>query len=271
MPLRTHAGALVQTIAAGALAGAVAGGLAGGVGGRLAMRVTALMATEAEQGTITEAGETVGRITVGGTIALVIFGGVLFGVLGGFIYAATSRWFADAGPWRGMAFGAFLLGTLGWGIVEGDNFDFATLGSVVVNLAMFAAIFILFGVLIAPLYAAIKGALMPLSLSVRGAVVLPFYAVGLLLALGVAAITASAFGEDGREAPLYAIIPIYLVGSAAVAGAIIGRDGHRFEKLSDLRGDSRTLAAALAVIAVPLLAGIALDAQALVEILGDAH
>lgn len=269
--LRLQIGLVVREITAGALAGGIAGAIAGGLGGRLAMRITALMATEAEQGILTEAEETVGQITLDGSLALIVFGGVLIGVLGGLIYAAVSRWVADFRGWRGLVFGIVLLITLGWGIIEGDNFDFATLGSVTVNLAMFSAIFVLFGVLVAPLYARIRRSLPKPSFSVGGVLSLPVYAVGMLFAAVVLAATASALGEDGREAPLYAILPGYLLVCTTVAGAVITRRTGQFERLSDLRHDPRALGMALVVMAVPLLAGLALDAQALTEMFGDAY
>jgi hypothetical protein len=252
MTLRLRLGSILHRVASAALAGGLAGGISGGLGGRLAMRVTALMATEREQGILTEAEETVGQITLDGTLGLVVFGGILVGVLGGLIHAATSRWFADAGPWRGLAFGAFLLGALGWAVIEGDNFDFTTLGSVTVNVAMFAAIYLLFGVIIAPLDTLIGNALKHPSFSVGGVLSLPFYAIGLLFAVMILPLTGTGFGEDGRELPFYALIPLWLLVCATLTVALIGRGGRRFERLSDLRADTRAMAAALAVVAVPL-------------------
>lgn len=260
---------LARRMTAGMLAGAIAGVVAGGLGGRVAMRVTGLMATDAEQGTLTEAEKHVGEITLGGTIELVIFGGLLVGLIGGLLYAATSRWFAGAGGWRGLLFGAYLLAALGWTVIEGDNFDFATLGSVIVNVAMFAAIFVLFGVLIAPLYSWLATALPTPGLSVGGIASLPLYALGLLFTVMGMGLILSAFGEDGREAPFYAIIPMIVLIGALLVTAVVSRAGARFDRLSDLRGNTRALA--LGVLAIPLLAGLALDAQSLAEMLGEAY
>jgi hypothetical protein len=65
----------------GALAaGAVAGLPAAGPGGRLVMRPLALTSPDAE-GEFTEAGETIGEITVDGTLGFVIFTGLAAGLL----------------------------------------------------------------------------------------------------------------------------------------------------------------------------------------------
>ncbi len=268
MSFFARVGSLAHTIAAGTLAGAVAGAIAGGIGGRLAMRVVGIMATDREQGALTDAEESVGQITLDGTLALIVFGGIASGILGGLIYAAMRRWFADAGAWRGLVFGAFLLGCLGWGVIEGDNFDFAAFGSVTVNVAMFSAIFLLFGVLLAPVYSWIDGALVPPSRRIGAVVSLPFYALGLLFALGV---VGAGIGEASGDSQPRVIIFAYLIGFTAVAAAIIGSGGRRFERLSDLRGDTRMMCVALVVMLVPLVVGVIFDAQALNEILRDAY
>src|SRR4051812_33593639 len=67
-------------------AGLGAGVLAAGAGGRLAMRLLAATSPEAE-GSITEAGEIVGRITVDGTLGFLVFVGLPAGFLSGVLYA----------------------------------------------------------------------------------------------------------------------------------------------------------------------------------------
>jgi hypothetical protein len=252
-------------------AGALAGGIAGGFGGRLAMRVTALMATEAEQGTLTEAEEIVGDISTGGTIALLIFGGILFGLMGGLIYAAIARWFADAGRLRGVVFGLYLLGALGWTIIEGDNFDFSTLGSLWVNVLMFAGVFVLFGVVIAPVSSWLERHLPRFIASLEGVAAAILYAFALLLLQGsvllmLVGIPAS---EDGLEAPLYAIVPLFLIVGALIVIGLALRVGQRFSRLSDLDGGLR--ASAVVVLAVPLVVGMTLGALSLVEMVGEAY
>jgi hypothetical protein len=260
---------VVRGATAGVLSGAIAGALAGGIGGRMAMRVTALMATNAEQGTRTEAEEIVGEITLGGTLGLVLFGGVAVGIVGGLIYAVLARWFEDAGRWRGAVFGTYLLLTLGWSVIEGDNFDFSILGSLTVNVLMFGAIFVLFGVLVAPLDAWTLEALPAPGWSLGGALSLPLYALGALFTLAAAGLIVGMFGEDGAEAPFYAIIPtILIIGGLAVTW-FARRGERRFDRLSDLRGAPRALA--LAVVLVPLVMGVGLGAHSLAEMVREAY
>jgi len=68
-----------------AVAGPIAGVLAAGAGGRLVMRLLAVTSPEA-QGGITEAGETIGEITVGGTAAFLLFTGVPAGTLAALLF-----------------------------------------------------------------------------------------------------------------------------------------------------------------------------------------
>ena len=112
----------------GTLSGFAAGLIVGGIGSRIAMRIVAITAGDADQGAITDAEATVGEITAGGTIFLVLLGGFV-GALGGLVYLGVRHWVADAGPWRGLAFGVVLAVIYGSSIVEGDNPDFRRFGS----------------------------------------------------------------------------------------------------------------------------------------------
>lgn len=136
----------LRTIAVGGLAGAVAGLVVGGLGGRLVMRVSALAAGASAQGALTDAGNRVGTITLGGTIELVVFGGLLTGVIGAVIYVVTSPWMTWAGRWKGVAFGVFLLGIAGEQLIDHQNRDFVVLTPAWLNVSMFAALIVLFGV-----------------------------------------------------------------------------------------------------------------------------
>ena len=66
------------------LAGGIAGFLWGGVGGRIAMRVVFLTSNDSVQGTISDDGFEIGRITFA-TIFLLVFGAFM-GVVGGLTY-----------------------------------------------------------------------------------------------------------------------------------------------------------------------------------------
>jgi hypothetical protein len=76
------------------------------VGSRLAMRILALTSPRA-QGSITEAQEVVGRITLAGTLFLLEAGAAL-GMGGGLVYVAVRRWLPIRGT--GLVFGLLMLG-----------------------------------------------------------------------------------------------------------------------------------------------------------------
>jgi hypothetical protein len=95
------------------LAVAVTGGfwtgvLVTGPAVRLIMRLLAVTAGDAAQGRITEADEVVGAINVGGTVALIVFGGILPGLASGALWVIVHRWL-PAGRLGGVAFGGLHL------------------------------------------------------------------------------------------------------------------------------------------------------------------
>ena len=110
------------------LAGMIAGLLVAGLGGRLVMRVLAATSGDAAQGRATDAEEIVGEITLGGTIAFLIFVGLAAGVFAAVVYMLLRRALpSTAGP-AGLLLGVVLLGTIG--VIDPlspDNVDFAIL------------------------------------------------------------------------------------------------------------------------------------------------
>jgi hypothetical protein len=81
--------------------------LVSGPGLRLAMRLLA-MTSPVAKGSLTEAGETVGRISVDGTLGLFIFGGIPGAFVVSALYVLLHRWL-PAGRWGGLVVGLFLL------------------------------------------------------------------------------------------------------------------------------------------------------------------
>lgn len=154
--MKTDAGAaavsglmgLGRQVGLAVLAGIIAGGVVGGIGGRIAMRVTGFVSGQAVLGATTTNGNRVGDITVGGTIGVLLVGALL-GVLGGLLYAPVEPWFRRFRPWQGVAFGVFLLAAAGVAVLDPANSDFPRFGSAPLNVAMFGALFLLFGPMIA--------------------------------------------------------------------------------------------------------------------------
>lgn len=154
-PLGTDPPSVPRTLGvlvSGNLAGLIAGLIAGGMGSRLAMRILALTSPDA-QGDITEAGEVVGEITLGGTLFLLAAGAAL-GMGGGLAYVALRRWLPSRGT--GLVFGLLMLAISGRLLVNPDNVDFEILDPAWLGITMFALLPILFGLLIVPLQARLE-------------------------------------------------------------------------------------------------------------------
>jgi hypothetical protein len=122
----------------------IAGALVGGIGSRLVMRLSALAAPEV-RGALTENGNVVGEITLEGTIALMIFAGLSSAVLGAGAFVVVRPWLPRRTVPRGLVFGAFLLALSGAAVVDAGNADFAILGDRLLNITMFSALFVVFG------------------------------------------------------------------------------------------------------------------------------
>lgn len=272
----SSAAAVLRAAAVGSISGLIAGAIAGGIGGRVAMRVVALTAGSADQGAITDAEEVVGVISTGGTFFLIMFAGVFSGMFGGLVYAAMRPWTATAGRWKGLAFGAILLATLGWTVIERDNFDFHRFGYVSLNLAMFAALFVLFGLLVAPLYDFFDERLQPVSLRLGGIAGLAARAfaglaavVSILLSVGIGAEAAG--GEPaGGVIVLAALVGPYLLLGMPLAAAAIARVAPRFQCMTDLQRYPAAMTIAIVAIAVPVAIGLSLDTRTIVHILRQA-
>jgi hypothetical protein len=130
-------------------AGVVAGVLAAGAGGRLVMRLLAIASPDA-QGSLTEAGEFVGEITVEGTLGFFLFAGLPAGVLSGVLYALL-RPLVGTGAVGGLALGALLLVLAATRIdpLRSDNIDFALLDAGWLAVLAFVALGLFHGLVVA--------------------------------------------------------------------------------------------------------------------------
>lgn len=138
---------LARHITVAGIAGLITGLLVGGGGGRLFMRIAGAAAPDLAQGRSTEAGFTVGEITLDGTMGLVIFVGVFVGVVGAVMYLVFRPWLGWAGKWRGVTFGLllFAIGSATSDVLNPDNFDFAILGNSVLLVSLIVGLFVGFG------------------------------------------------------------------------------------------------------------------------------
>jgi hypothetical protein len=142
-----------QAAGACALAGAIAGVVVGGVGGRLVMLVSGEMyrREHPHMRIRTESsGRLVGDFTWSGTFEL-IGQGMVLGLIGGLIYLVARRWLPRSSRYEGLLFGVLLLLLAGVTVISADNADFDRFGSPVVNVLMFASLFVLYGMAVGPL------------------------------------------------------------------------------------------------------------------------
>jgi len=130
------------------VAGGLAGMLAGGAGSRIAMRLSALAAPDSAQGLPTEAGATIGQLTLGGTMFLVLFAGIGSAMVGTAFYLGVRAWL-PARRWpRALAFGGLELVVFGTAVLDRGNPDFTIVGHPLLNVVMFGSLFVLHGVLL---------------------------------------------------------------------------------------------------------------------------
>lgn len=117
---------ITREIARGGLAGLVTGLAMGGGGARLAMRIASLVDPSA-RGRTTEAGFSVGEVTIGGTIELVVFGGIFTGIALAIMWVIVRPWLPDRGAARYLV--AALIGVAMGGrfAIDGRNIDFVIL------------------------------------------------------------------------------------------------------------------------------------------------
>jgi hypothetical protein len=202
-PRRPVATAL-RAVWCSSLAGALAGLIAGGFGARISMRIISLTAGREHYGELTDFEFPVGQITIDGTTTL-LFTGAYSGIAGGIAWLAVRHWLITLGHWRGLIFGSLILATVGFGTIDDGNFDFTRFGSPALNIALFAAIFIAFGLLVVPLTDWLERVLPPLRptgpLSVGRAVRSIAFGVGVGLCI---VIGASSFVFLLASDPIYA-------------------------------------------------------------------
>ena len=220
------AGALdgLHTLAVTMTAGVLAGVLVLGFGGRLVMRILGATSGSA-QGQRTAANEIVGEITNGGTVAVIVFVGILGGVVSALGFLVVRRWLpAIAGP-AGLVAGVLLLGTIGVSdAMSPNNKDFAILRPTWLAVTLVVTLALLFGVTFTALAARLDAGLPRLGArpsSVASHVALVMYLFPLLLVGAAIYITAKA-ASHGRLTPLVMSTQARRVGHFIVGAATIG-------------------------------------------------
>ena len=125
MPALSPTGEVLRDIARGGIAGLLVGIVVGGLGARLVMRVAAILHPDAV-GALTENGNRIGDVTVGGTLALVLFG-LISCALAGAVWVVVSPWIPGRTGVRALltAGAAIAIGTPL--LIIGGNPDFVIL------------------------------------------------------------------------------------------------------------------------------------------------
>ena len=188
IPLRSAR--LVRHIGIVGIAGVVTGVLVGGGGSRLVMLFSRLLSADVTRGLRTEAGNVVGEVTLGGSLALVVFVGLFAGGSGAITYLITEPWLQWAGRWYPGVFSLVLFALSSFVILVPDNIDFFILGNAEINVAMFSFLFVAFGLLLCWLVPrlsrrlpAVRAHRLPTSTAAYAALLLPG---GLFVAASVA-------------------------------------------------------------------------------------
>ncbi len=258
---RKQIGARVfRLLAIGVMSGAVAGAIAGGLGSRVAMRIAGSLSDGVARSMETQDGNTVGSLSIGGTISLVIFA-ALVGVAGGILYMPFRSLIPTTSRYKGVLYGASILFTLGFVIMDKGNSDYRTFGSPAINVGAFSACYVLFGVVVAPVVEWLNRTLpdWPLEHAVRWrnapqqALILFFGVVGCFAVL-IAVLAGGTF-------ILASLVLSFLCGFLA----------RMYEKVirgRPLNWKDRSALVRNAMIGGPAVAGLAITVRSVVSILG---
>jgi hypothetical protein len=140
------------------------------------------------------------------------FGGVFAGIFGGLLYASVRPWLTPFARWRGLIFGLGLLGLAGSLILDAANSDFIVLRPPLLNVAMFGALFLIFGIAIAPMFDRTLRALAEDSLVSGALAFLGTVAAALFVGLGLV----SGFGALASGPTTFDLISLLMLGLIVV-------------------------------------------------------
>lgn len=236
---------LWRHIGMASLAGLIAGIFVAGVLGRIAMRVAGFTSRPDLVGVETSNGNRVGDITVAGTLALALFVGVAFGILGGVLYASAEPWLRGR-RWKGLIFGGAMLLALGFTVISPDNFDFQRFGIAPLNVLLFALLFVAFGASIAALYDAIRRIVERPGAASTGVEILSWCAA--LVAVLFAALSVLSVGGIGDLVPGLVIAVGLVVPPLALWRGLPRAVGYAGFALPVLVGGIRTLSGLLQIV-----------------------
>lgn len=140
-------GEVLRDIARGGISGTIVGIVVGGLGARVVMRVVAILHPDAV-GALTENGNRIGDITLGGTLFLIVFG-LIFGVLAGALWVIVSPWIPGRSRTRALLTAGIAIAIGTPSLIIGRNPDFVILDHDPVVVALLVALVGLIGLSIA--------------------------------------------------------------------------------------------------------------------------
>jgi hypothetical protein len=183
-----------------AVAALIVGGLVGlvvaGGGARLAMGVIARADNREDFGSITGSGAVVGEVTFGGTIA-VLLAGIGLGIVAALVYVAVRSWLPASGLYRRLAFVVMVLGFGLFVTIDGNQEDFVFLNTAV-SITSFAAVLLLYALVVPPLIDRVAPGTARHSLLGRGVVA---SVLALSLVVGALAVKHAVEYADGSRLP----------------------------------------------------------------------
>ncbi len=135
--------AACRLIAIGVMAGFAAGFIAG-LWVRIAMRLAGMLTVDRNRGLLTENDAVVGQFTLGGTVFLAMFAGMI-GVAGGLLYVAVRTWLPRNGWPRAFGYGALLLAVFGFIVMDPGNPDYRVFGPPWFNVFTFSLAYLICG------------------------------------------------------------------------------------------------------------------------------
>jgi hypothetical protein len=144
--IRDDAPRILRDISVGGIASLISGTVILGLGGRLVMFFSRLLHPEAI-GRFTENGNEVGVFTVGGTVGLVLFGGVASGLIAAPVWVVMKPWMPPR--WAVVGLGAVAIG--GFQLVSSDNRDFDILEGPALDIVLLLALVFAFGAVLSVL------------------------------------------------------------------------------------------------------------------------
>ena len=207
---------VLREITAGGLAGLTAGLIVAGVGSRLAMRLTSLVAPSMSIGRTTDTGFRVGTVTLGGSVEVLLFVGLGFGVLGGVLLVIVWPWVSGWKRWRPVALGGFVLAVGSTTAVDPHNIDFFILGNRAFLVALFLSLFFAWAFL-----AVWFRDLLERRLPANSRLSTIAYVVVALMGLPFIGVVPATLFDSAGDVPIIAGVSVMLVGVATLLVWII--------------------------------------------------